>query len=153
MQRGKGSSMTSFSVEYCASLQRQPCIRIYTLLNFYQSFDPLPPCHCHKSADFVHFVFFGGTPTADVIYGSPLAPRASRAQSPASTIEELERPVRGGRFHELLKRRDREGEGERRRECLQKRGRREEGGISNISLTVHDRRRRIRRGFRGTFLP
>ena len=101
----------------------------------------------------LHFVFWGGPPTADVIYGSPLAPRASRAQSPASTIEELERPVRGGRFHELLKRRDREREGERRRECLQKRGRREEGGISNISLTVHDRRRRIRRGFRGTFLP
>ena len=36
---------------------------------------PLPPCHCHKSAGFVPFVCFLGTPlppsTADVIYGSP----------------------------------------------------------------------------------
>ena len=35
---------------------------------------PFPPCHCHKSADFVPCVCFLGTPppTGDVIYGSPL---------------------------------------------------------------------------------
>ena len=36
----------------------------------------LPPCHCHKSADFVPVVCFLGTPlpppAADVLYGSPL---------------------------------------------------------------------------------
>ena len=41
--------------------------------------DPLPPCHCHKSADFVPFVCFVGSPlpppTADVIYGSPQSTR------------------------------------------------------------------------------
>ena len=37
-----------------------------------------PPCHCHKSADFVPFVCFLGIPLThpprrDVIYGSPLS--------------------------------------------------------------------------------
>ena len=28
----------------------------------FRCFDPLPPCHCHKSADFVPFVFIFGDP-------------------------------------------------------------------------------------------
>ena len=42
----------------------------------FPEFFTLPPCHCHKSVDFVPFVCYLGTPlpppTADVIYGSPL---------------------------------------------------------------------------------
>ena len=42
---------------------------------FWDLLTPLPPCHVHKSADFVPFVCFLGTPlplpSADVIYGSP----------------------------------------------------------------------------------
>ena len=49
---------------------------MYDIRKFFSFFDPLPPCQCHKSADFVPFVCFWGTPLpppiADVIYGSPL---------------------------------------------------------------------------------
>ena len=49
---------------------------IYDVREIFGFFDPLPPCHCHNSADFVPFFCFLGTPlpppTADVIYGSPL---------------------------------------------------------------------------------
>ena len=49
-----------------------------TSANFSDLFTPPPPRHCHKSAAFVPFVCFMGTPspmaplTADVIYGRHL---------------------------------------------------------------------------------
>ena len=41
-----------------------------------------PPCHCHKSSDFVPIFYFLGTPSgSDVIYGSPLTVRTARPPS------------------------------------------------------------------------
>ena len=49
-----------------------------TSAKFSDFLTPSPPCHCHKSADFVPYICFLGThlpqPTADVIYVSPLMP-------------------------------------------------------------------------------
>ena len=43
-----------------------------TSANFSDFLTPSPPCHCHKSADVVPFVFGDPPPSADVISGSPL---------------------------------------------------------------------------------
>ena len=48
----------------------------YDVRKIFWFFHPLPPCLCHKSADFVPVVCYLGTPfpqpTADVVYWSPL---------------------------------------------------------------------------------
>ena len=35
---------------------------IYDVREIFEFFTPFPPCHCHKSADFVPFVGFWGPP-------------------------------------------------------------------------------------------
>ena len=61
-------------IPYCA--REGEGASMYDVRKIFGFFCPLPHCHCHKSADFVPFVCFLGTPspiaTADVIYGSPL---------------------------------------------------------------------------------
>ena len=48
---------------------------IYDVRKMLEFFDPLPPSQVQKSADFVPFVCFTGTPrpSADLIYGRPLS--------------------------------------------------------------------------------
>ena len=62
-----------------------------------------PPCHCHKSADFVPFVCFLGTPlttTADVIYGSPLMLRSFSSQHILCLIQQtpIKTDARGNKY-------------------------------------------------------
>ena len=77
----RSTSFTSTSSDACSSRRKSTC-SIWMLRGFHiwrpqndGIFYPLPPSHCHNSADFVPFVCFFGTPlpplTADVIYGRP----------------------------------------------------------------------------------
>ena len=55
---------------------------------FSDFFTPSPHCHCHKSADFVSFVCFLGTPSpaVDVIYENPLTHARIRCTQDTCTM-------------------------------------------------------------------
>ena len=51
----------------------------YDVRKFFGFFDPFPPCQCHKSADFVPFICFLGTPSPPPLRTSYLeAPKRER---------------------------------------------------------------------------